>query len=81
MPWPCTFQDILGRVDITIFNVATVRTNMCTDGKRLLDNLTTPIAFLRGVAGVHSNDLMSSTLSLGSENIEERAPGGVHDAL
>src|SRR5713226_1917012 len=81
MPWPCTFQYILGRVDITIFNVATVRTDMGTDGKRLLDPLTTPIAFLRGVAGVHSNDLMSSTFSLGSENIEERAPGGVHDAL
>src|SRR5712692_188237 len=81
MPWPCTFQYILGRVDITIFNVATVRTDMGTDGKRLLDPLTTPIAFLRGVAGVHSNDLMSSTLSLGSEYIEECAPGGVHDAL
>jgi hypothetical protein len=81
MPWPCTFQDILGRVDITVFNVATMRTDMGTDGKRLLDPLTTPRAFLRGVAGVHSNDLMSSTFSLGSENSEERASGGVHDAL
>ncbi len=49
--------------------------------KRLLDNLTTPIAFLRAVAGVHSNDLMPSTLSLGREDIEERTPGGVHDAF
>ena len=54
---------------------------MRTHGKRLLDHLPTPIAFLRGVAGVHSNDLMSGTFSLGSENIKERAPGGVHDAL
>ena len=81
MPWPSTFEDILGRVDIAILNVATDRTDMGTNRKRLLDHLTTPIAFLRGVAGVHSNDLMSSTLSLGSENIEERTPGGVHNAL
>jgi len=54
---------------------------MRTDRKRLLDDLPTPRACLRGVAGVHSDDLMSSTLSLGSENIEERAPGGVHDAF
>ena len=42
---------------------------MHTHGKRLLDHLTTSIAFLRGVVGVHSNDLMSGTCSLGSENI------------
>jgi hypothetical protein len=54
---------------------------MRPDGKRLVDNLPTPRAFLRGVGRVHSNDLMSSTLSLGSENIEERAPGGIHDAF
>ena len=45
---------------------------MHTHGKRLLDHLTTSIAFLRGVVGVHSNDLMSGTCSLGSENIKER---------
>ena len=54
---------------------------MRPDTQRLVDHLPTPIACLRGVAGVHSNDLMSSTLSLGSENIEECAPGGVHDAF
>ena len=54
---------------------------MRTHRQRLLDDLTTPETFLRSVAGVHSNDLMSSTLSLGSEYIEERAPGGVHDGF
>src|SRR2546425_133788 len=54
---------------------------MCTHGKRLLDDLPTPETFLRSVVGVHSNDLMSSTFSLGSENIKERAPGGVHDGF
>ncbi len=49
--------------------------------KRLLDHLPTPIAFLRGIAGVHANDLMSSTFSLNFKDIEERAPGGVHDAF
>ena len=54
---------------------------MGTHRKRLLDHLTTPIAFLRGVAGVHADHLMSSTLSLNFKDIEERAPGGVHDAF
>ncbi len=81
MPWPGNFEYILSGVDIPILNVATERTDMRPDTQRLLHNLPTLIAFLRGVAGVHSNDLMSSTLSLGSENIEERAPGGVHDAF
>ena len=52
---------------------------MCSYRQRLLDNLTTPETLLRGVAGVHSNDLMPSTLSLGSEDVEERAPGSVRD--
>ena len=81
MPWPSDFENILGGVDIAIFNVATLRTEMRPDRKRLLDDLPTPRAFLRGEAGVHSNDLMSSTLSLGSEEVEERAPGGVHDTF
>ena len=81
MPWPSNFEYILGGVDITIINVATRRTDMGTHRKRLLDNLTTPIAFLRGVAGVHADHLMSSTLSLNFKDIEERAPGGVHDAF
>jgi len=54
---------------------------MRPDAQRLVDNLPTPRACLRGVGRVHSDYLMSSTLSLGSENIEERAPGGVHDAF
>jgi hypothetical protein len=54
---------------------------MRTDAQRLLDDLTTPIAFLRGVAGVHSDHLMPSTCSLGFKDIEERAPRGIHDAF
>src|SRR5712691_1291747 len=81
MPWPGTFQNILGSVDISVLNVATRRTDMGTHRKRLLDHLTTAKALLRGVAGVHSNHLMSGACSLGSENVEERTPGGVHDAF
>src|SRR6266852_3759933 len=81
MPWPSNFEYILSSVDISILNVATERTDMRTDAQRLVDNLPTPIAFLRGVAGVHSDYLMSSTLSLGSEDVEECTPGGVHDAF
>ncbi len=44
-------------------------------------DLPTVVAFLRGETGVHSDDLMSSTLSLDFKNVEERAPRGVHDAL
>src|SRR5712692_7935747 len=81
MPWPSDFENILGGVDIAIFNVATDRADMRTHRKRLLDNLPTPIAFLRGVAGVHSDHLMTSSLSLIFKDIEERAPGGIHDAF
>jgi hypothetical protein len=54
---------------------------MRTYTERFLDNLTTLIALLRGVAGVHSHDLMTSSCSLILKDIEKRAPGGVHDAL
>jgi hypothetical protein len=47
----------------------------------LLDDLPTLVAFLRGETWVHSDDLMSSTLSLNFKHVEERAPRGVHDAL
>ena len=47
----------------------------------LLYDLPTLVAFLRGETGVHSDDLMSSTLSLDFKNVEERTPRGVHDAL
>ena len=54
---------------------------MRTDRQRLLDHLTTPITLLRGVTGVHSNDVMTSSCSLVFKDIEECAPGGVYDAL
>ena len=49
--------------------------------QRFLYNLSTAIAFLRSETWVHSNDLMSSTFSLGFKDVEERAPGGVHDGF
>ncbi len=54
---------------------------MRTDTERLLDNLTTPVARLRGVAGVHSDDLMTSSCSLLFKNVEECTPGGIHDGF
>ena len=54
---------------------------MGSDRQTLWYDLPTLVAFLRGETGVHSDDLMSSTLSLNFKNVEERAPRGVHDAL
>jgi len=54
---------------------------MGSDRQTLLYDLPALVAFLRGETGVHSDDLMSSTLSLDFKNVEERAPRGVHDAL
>ena len=54
---------------------------MSTNAEGLLNKLPTVAARLCGIAGVHSNDLMSSTFSLGFKDSEECSPGGVHDAL
>ena len=54
---------------------------MSTYRQTLLHDLTALVAFLRGEARVHSDDLMSSTLSLHFKNVEECAPTSVHDAL
>ncbi len=54
---------------------------MGTNRETLLDQFTTVKAFLRGEAGVHSYDLVPSTCSLCTENIEKRAPAGVQDGL
>ena len=54
---------------------------MGSDRQTLWYDLPTLVAFLRGETGVHSDDLMSSTLSLNFKNVEERAPRDVHDAL
>ena len=47
----------------------------------LLDDLPTVVTLLACETRVHSNDLMPSTCSLCPENIEERAPAGVHDGF
>ena len=52
---------------------------MCTNTQTLSYECATLAACLCREARVHSNDLMSNTCSLGSENVEERAPTGVED--
>ncbi len=54
---------------------------MSTDTERLLHDLSAPVAQLRGITGVHSDHTMTSSFSLISEDIEECAPTGIHDAL
>ncbi len=81
VPRPCEFEDILGGIDITVSNVPTERTDMGSYRQRFLHNLSTLVAFLRGETRVHSDDLMSSTLSLNFKDSEERAPRSVHDGF
>src|SRR5215467_4623439 len=54
---------------------------MSTDRQRFLHDLPTLVTPLRGKAGVHSNDLMSSTCSLGSEDIEKHASTGIKNGF
>ncbi len=81
VPRPCTIENIVSGIDITVCHIATERTDMGPYRQTLLYDLPTLVAFLRGETWVHSDDLMSSTLSLHFKNVEERAPRGVHDAL
>src|SRR5947207_656743 len=81
VPLPCTFENIVSGIDITVSNVPTGRTDMGSYRKRFLHNLTTPVTLLRGEMRVDSDHLMTSSLSLILKDIEERAPTSVHDAL
>ena len=54
---------------------------MRTNRQGLLNKLPTVAARLCGEAGVHSNNLMTSSCSLIFKDIEECTPTGVHDAL
>jgi hypothetical protein len=54
---------------------------MGTHRKPFLHDLTTVVTLLCGKVGVHSNHLMSSTCSIGTENVEERAPTGVENGF
>ena len=49
--------------------------------QRFLHDLPTFVAFLRGETRVHSDHLMTSSLSLLFKDSEECAPTSVHDAL
>ena len=68
-------------IDITVGHIATERTDMGTHRQTLLDDLATFEALLRCEALVHSNHLMTSSLSLFTQDVEKCAPTGVHDAL
>ena len=54
---------------------------MRTYRQTLLDDLTTLVTFLTGEARVHSYHCVPSSLSLFTQDVEECAPTGVHDAL
>src|SRR6266496_181964 len=54
---------------------------MGTNAQTLLDDLTTFEALLRCEARVHSYHCVPSSLSLFTQDVEECAPTGVHDAL
>ena len=81
MPWPCKFEYVLGSVGISILNIATERTDMGSHRQRLLNDFPTLIAFLRGVAGIDSDDLMPSILSFDREDINELSPTGIRNGL
>ena len=54
---------------------------MGTDRQRLLHDLSTFVAFLRGKARIDSSHTMPGSFSLVTEDVEKCAPTGVHDAL
>ena len=54
---------------------------MSSNRKRFPHNLTTLEALLRGEARIDSYHCVPSSLSLFTQDVEERAPTGVHDAL
>src|SRR6266700_21231 len=81
MPWPCTLKNILSGIDITVCHIATERTEMGPHRKRFLHDLATFEALLRGEARVHSDHCVPSSLSLVTQDVEERAPGGVQDGF
>src|SRR6266487_4760706 len=81
MPWPCTFQNILSGIDITVCHIATERTDMGTHRQRFLHDLATFETLLRCEARIHSYHCVTSSFSLFTEDVEECAPTGVHDAF
>ena len=81
MSWPCTFEDILGGVDITISDIPAERTHMSTYRQALVHDLTACVSFLRGEARIDSDHSMTSSSSLLFKDIEKCAPTGVKDAL
>ncbi len=54
---------------------------MSTHRKRLLHDFPTVETLLGGEARVDSNHTMTSSLSLLSEDVEKRAPTGIHDTF
>ena len=54
---------------------------MGTHRERFLDDLATLVTFLTGEARIDSSHAMPGSFSLVTEDVEECAPTGVHDAL
>src|SRR6266852_9850008 len=81
MPWPCTCEDILGGIGITISDRPAERTHMSPYRQTLVHDLTACVALLRGEARIHSDHLMTSSSSLLFKDSEKCAPTGVKDAL
>ena len=81
VPQPCTFENILGGIHITVGYIATERTNMGSYRQTLLYDLATVVALLRGEARIDSYHPMTSSCSLFFKDVEECAPTSVHDAL
>jgi hypothetical protein len=81
MPWPCTVENVLRGIAITVSDVPTERTAMGSHRQTLLHDLSTFEALLRGEARIDSYHLMTSTCSLLFKKSEKCAPTSIHDAL
>src|SRR6266496_1419291 len=81
MPWPSNVENILSGILITVSDIAAERTDMGTHGQRFLHDLTTLETLLRSKARIHSYHCVPSSLSLFTQDVEKRAPTGIHDTL
>jgi hypothetical protein len=81
VPQPELLENILSGIDITVSHIAAMRTHMSTNTQGFLDHFATLETCLRGETGMHSQNLMSGALSLGSKNSEELAPSSIVNAF
>jgi len=72
VPRPCSFQNILGGIDISIRHIAAERTHMGPYRQTLLYNFSALVTLLIGEMRVHSDHLMSSSCGLIFKDVEKR---------